>query len=300
MQTRDIGELLLLSVLWGAAYLFMRAAVPAFGPGPLIALRMAIAVAVLLPLLAWRGGVGQLSAHPLALVVLALPFTALPFWLLGFAAQHLTAGLLSVLNATAPLFAALLAHFVLHERLGLWRSAGLVIGFAGVALLTAGSVSFKSADGVLAVAAVLVTSALWSVGANFTRRRLGGMDNLALTVGSLAGAAVALTPLAWATWPTQVPPLRAWIEVLFLGVASSGLGFLLYYRLLRRIGTVRAMSVTFLNPVVALIAGALYLGEVITWQTLAGAAVVLLGTALSLGLWPARPVAMPVRPPAET
>jgi len=225
-----------------------------------------------------------------ALVVQAVLFTALPFLLLGFAAQHLTAGLLSVLNATAPLFAALLAHFVYHERLGRWRSAGLVIGFAGVVVLTAGSVSFRSADGLLAVGAVLVTSALWSVGANFTRRRLGGMDNLALTVGSLAVASLALTPLAAATWPVEPPPLRAWIEMAFLGVASSGLGFLLYYRLLRRIGTVRAMSVTFLNPVVALIAGALYLGEVITWQTVAGAAVVLLGTALSLGLWPGRRV----------
>jgi drug/metabolite transporter (DMT)-like permease len=161
VRTRDVVELLLLSVLWGAAYLFMRAAVPAFGPGPLIALRMAIAAAVLLPLLVWRGGVTQLAAHPVALLVLALPFTALPFLLLGFSAQHLTAGLLSVLNATAPLFAALLAHFVFHERLGRWRSAGLVIGFAGVALLTAGSGSFRSADGLLAVVAVLVTSALW-------------------------------------------------------------------------------------------------------------------------------------------
>src|SRR4029453_7509677 len=71
MQTRDVAELLLLSVLWGAAYLFMRAAVPAFGPGPLIALRMAIAALVLLPLLTWRGGIGQLSAHPVALLVLA-------------------------------------------------------------------------------------------------------------------------------------------------------------------------------------------------------------------------------------
>lgn len=290
METRDIGELLLLSVLWGAAYLFMRAAVPAFGPGPLIALRMAIAVAVLLPLLMWRNGVGQLRTHPVALVVQAVPFTALPFLLLGFAAQHLTAGLLSVLNATAPLFAALLSHFVFHERLGRWRSAGLLTGFAGVVMLTAGSVSLRSADGLLAVGAVLVTSALWSVGANFTRRRLGGMDNLALTVGSLAVASLVLTPLAAATWPAEPPPLRAWIETAFLGVASSGLGFLLYYRLLRRIGTVRAMSVTFLNPVVALIAGALYLGEVITWQTLAGAAVVLVGTALSLGLWSGRPV----------
>jgi drug/metabolite transporter (DMT)-like permease len=220
-----------------------------------------------------------------------VPFTALPFLLLGFAAQHLTAGLLAVLNATAPLFAALLAHFVFHDRLGLWRSAGLVIGFAGVALLTADSVSLRSTDGLLAVGAVLLTSALWSVAANHARRRLGGMDNLALTVGSLAIASVATAPLAALTWPTEPPPLRAWIEVVFLGVASSGLGFLLYYRLLRRIGAVRAMSVTFLNPVVALVAGALYLGEVITLRTLAGAAVVLVGTALSLGLRPS-----PVRP----
>ncbi len=286
MQRRDLGELLLLSILWGAAYLFMRAAVPAFGPAPMIALRMAIATAVLLPLLAWRGGLGQLRVHPVALLVQAVAFTALPFLMLGFAAQHLTAGLLAVLNATAPLFAALLAHFAFHERLGRWRSAGLVIGFGGVLLLTAGSVSFGSAGGVLAVGAVLLTSALWAVGANFTRHKLGGMDSLALTVGSMAVASLALAPLAATTWPTTPPPLRAWIEVAFLGVASSGLGFLLYYRLLRRIGPVHAMSVTFLNPVVALVAAALYLGEAISWQTVAGAAVVLVGTALSLGMWP--------------
>lgn len=289
MQRRDVGDLLLLSLLWGAAYLFMRAAVPAFGPAPMIALRLAIAVAVLLPLLAWRGGLGQLRAHPGPLLLQAVVFTALPFLMLGWAAQHLTAGLLSVLNATAPLFAALLAHVVFHERLGGWRIAGLALGFGGVALLTAGSVSFRSAQGLLAVGGVLLVSAMWAVGANYTRRRLGGMDSLALTVGSLALASLALAPLAAATWPATPPPLRAWLEMAFLGVASSGLGFLLYYRLLRRIGPVRAMSVTFLNPVVALIAGALYLGETVSLQTLAGAAVVLLGTALSLGLWPPRP-----------
>ena len=289
MQGRDVLGLIVLSVLWGSAYLFMRAAVPAFGPAALIALRMAIAVAVLLPLLAWRGGFAQLGRHPLALLVQAVPYTALPFLMLGFAAQHLTAGLLAVLNATAPLFAALLAHFVFDEPLGRWRSAGLVVGFAGVALLTGGSVSFRSAQGLLAVAAVLATSAIWALAANHTRRRLGGMDALALTVGSLGLASLALAPLAAANWPALPPGPRAWVEMAFLGVASSGLGFLLYYRLLRRIGPVRAMSVTFLNPVVAFVAGALYLGETVTWQTVGGAAVVLAGTALALGLWPSQP-----------
>lgn len=288
MTRRDLVELLLLSMLWGAAYLFMRAAVPAFGPAAMIALRMAIAAAMLLPLLAWRGGLAQLRAQPGPLLLQSVVFTALPFLMLGFAAQHLTAGLLAVLNATAPLFAALLSHFVFRERLGRWRSLGLVMGFAGVALLTAGAVSFRSTQGLQAVAAVLLVSAMWAVGANYTRRRLGGMDNLALTVGSMAIAGLALAPLAVATWPAEPPPLRAWIEVVFLGVASSGLGFLLYYRLLRRIGAVRAMSVTFLNPVVALVAAAAYLGETVSLQTMVAGAVVLLGTALALGLWPGR------------
>ena len=291
MRTRDLLDLMLLSLLWGSAYLFMRAAVPAFGPAALVALRLAMAALVLLPVLAWRGTLHGLWAQPRPLLLQALVFTALPFWMLGFAAQHLTAGMLAVLNATAPLFAALLAHFGKTERLGRWRTLGMVLGFAGVGVLTWGSASFKSADGLLAVAAVLACSLLWSLGANFTRKHLAGMDTMALTAASLA-------PLAWATYPTTPPSARAWAEVAFLGVASSAMGFLLYYRLLRRIGTIGATSVTFLNPVVAGLAGVLYLGESISVQMLLGAVVVLAGTALGLGLWPRRSAApsMPALP----
>jgi drug/metabolite transporter (DMT)-like permease len=156
-----------------------------------------------------------------------------------------------------------------------------------------GSVSFKSSDGLVAVLAVLGTSIVWSVGANYTRQHLAGADSLVITVGSLLAASVVLAPIAWATWPSENPNLRAWAEVAFLGVASSGLGFLMYFRLLRRIGAVRAMSVTFLNPVVALISGSLYLGEEVTLQMIAGGAVVLLGTALSLGLLGPKPLPLP-------
>ena len=289
MRLRDLLELLLLSLLWGSAYLFMRAAVPAFGPAPMIAVRMAIAALVLLPLLAWRGGLQGMWSHPRPLLVQATAFTALPFLLMAYAAQHLTAGMLAVLNATAPLFAALLAHVTRAERLGRWRMLGLLIGFAGVGVLTWGNASFKSAGGLLAVAAMLLCSLIWALGANYTSKHLAGMDTMALTAGGLALAAAALAPLAWATFPATPPSSQAWAEVAFLGVASSAMGFLLYYRLLRRIGTVGAISVTFLNPVVAGLSGALYLGEVITLQMLLGAAVVLAGTALGLGLWP-RPV----------
>jgi len=284
MRARDVVELLLLSVLWGAAYLFMRAAVPAFGPAPLVAMRLGLAALMLLPVLLWRGGLPALLAHPKQLLALGVPYTALPFMLLGFASLHITAGLIAVLNATAPLFAALIAHFLLKERLGSWRAWGLAIGFAGVVVLMWGSGSFRSGSGVLAVLAVLGTSLLWGLGAHYTRKHLASADAMVITVGSLLAASLFLAPFAWASWPVESPGARAWAELAFLGVASSGLGFLLYFRLLRRIGPVRAMSVTFLNPVVAMASGALYLGEAVTLQMLAGGAVVLLGTALSLGL----------------
>lgn len=284
MRARDVIELLVLSVLWGAAYLFMRAAVPAFGPAPLVATRLGLAAVLLLPVLVLRGGLPALLAHPRQLLVLGVPYTAMPFMLLGFASLHITAGLIAVLNATAPLFAALIARYLLKERLGTWRAWGLFIGFAGVVVLMWGSGSFNSNSGILAVIAVLGTSLFWGLGANYARKHLGSTDAIVITVGSLMAASLFLAPFAWASWPIESPGPRAWAELAFLGVASSGLGFLLYFRLLRRIGPVRAMSVTFLNPVVAMASGALYLGEAVTPQMLAGGAVVLLGTALSLGL----------------
>lgn len=295
MRPQDVIELLLLSLLWGAAYLFVRAAVPAFGPAPLVVLRLGMAALLLLPLMLWRGGLAGLLAHPRQLLILGIPFTALPFMGLAWSSLHLTAGLVAVLNATAPLFAALVAHFVFKERLGAWRALGLVVGFAGVGVLMWGSVSFKSSNGMLALLATLGTSLIWGLGANYTRKHLSGADPMVITVGSLLAASVFLSPWAWAEWPSQNPSARAWAEAAFLGIASSALGFLIYFRLLRRIGPVRAMSVTFLNPVVALVSGALYLGEVVTLQMLVGGAIVLLGTALSLGLIgpkPARPAAL--------
>jgi drug/metabolite transporter (DMT)-like permease len=290
MRPRDVIELLVLSVLWGGAYLFTRSAVPAFGPAPLVSLRLGIAAAILLPIVVWRGSLPQLLANPRALFMVGVPFTALPFMLMTWGALHITAGLSAVLNATAPMFAALVAHFVLKERLGAWRAAGLVLGFFGVlVLMGAGPVSLKSGQGPLAVLAVLGTAMIWSVGANYTRRKMVGIDALVTTAGSLAAASLFLAPLAWASWPAVPPGPRAWAEMAFLGIASSGLGMLMYFRLLRRIGPVRAMSVTFLSPLVAMVSGALYLGEALTLQMVAGCAVVLLGTALSLGLLPRPP-----------
>jgi drug/metabolite transporter (DMT)-like permease len=284
MRARHVVQLVVLSLLWGSAYLFMRASVPAFGAAPMVFLRMALAsLLVLLPLTLWRTGLAPVLRHWRQMLVFGIGFTALPFLGLGFAALQLPAGILAVLQSAAPMFAAIVGHFWVRERIGPARAVGLLVGMGGVTLLVWDRIGVREPAG-LAILATLAVTVLWGVSSHYTRVRLAGIDPLALATGSLGVAALALAPLAWLTWPAQSPPPRAWAEVAFLGIASSGLGFLLYFGLLRSIGAVRATSVTFLNPIVAMVSAALYLGEPVTPRMAVACAVILLGTALALGL----------------
>lgn len=288
MRPVHLLQLLLLSFLWGAAYLFMRASAPTFGAIPMVFLRMALAsLLVLLPLTIARTGLAPLRTHWRQLAIFGLAFTAVPFLGLGFAALSISAGLLAILQSAAPMFAAIVGHFWLRERVTRWRVVGLVVGTVGVMLLVGDRISVRDQAGIAILVALGVT-ALWGVSSNYARVKLHALDPLVLATGSLGIAALALAPLAWWTWPAQMPGPRAWGEVIFLGVASSGFGFLLYFSLLRKIGAVRATSVTFLNPIVAMSSAAVYLGEPITLRMLGGCAVILVGTALTLGVLPLR------------
>jgi drug/metabolite transporter (DMT)-like permease len=284
LRPRHVALLLLLSLLWGSAYLFMRASVPAFGPAPMIFLRMAMgSLLVLLPLTIARSGLRPMLSQWRQMLVYGIAFTAIPFIGLGHAAMSISAGLLAILQAAAPMFAAIVAHVWLKERITPTRALGLLIGLAGVALLVWGKVDLREDAGV-AILVTLAVTVLWGVSSNYARARLSHVDPLALATGSLTVAAIVLAPLAWASWPAQPPGPKAWAEVAFLGLASSGLGFLIFFGLIRQVGAVGAVSVTFLNPVVAMVSAALYLGEPITTQMVAGCAVILAGTALTLGL----------------
>ena len=301
LKPRHILELLVLSLIWGAAYLFTRAAVPEFGPVPLIALRMSIACLVLLPILAYRGGLGSLRQFAGQFALQGTVFTSLSFLLIAWSALSISAGLTAVLSATAPMFGAVIAWLVFKEKIAGWKLFGLFLGLLGVSILVWGKVSFKTgASSVklsLAVGAGLLSSVIWGAAANYTRAKSQNIDPVATTTGTMLAASVFLIPLAaldaygpqWIagqamTVNIATPTTKAWIEALFLGVICSGLGMLMYFRLLKEIGTVPTMSVTFMSPVVAILLGAWYLNEAITLQVIIGCAVVLVGTALSVGL----------------
>jgi drug/metabolite transporter (DMT)-like permease len=297
VKARHVGELLLLSLVWGCAYLFTRSAVPEFGPAPLIALRMGIAVLVLLPILAARGLLPMLGLHAKTLAIQGTVFTGLSFVLIAWAALTISAGLSSILSATAPMFGAIVAWVFLKEKIHGWRLAGLILGLVGVTILVWGKVSLRTDDTslrvTLAIAAGLASSVLWGMAANFSRVQLSKIDPVVSTAGTMLAAALFMLPFAWWEWhavgglaKVPWPSSRAWAEALFLGVICSGLGMLMYFRLLKEIGTVPTMSVTFMSPVVALLLGAWYLHEPITVQIVAGCIVVLLGTGLSAGIFP--------------
>jgi drug/metabolite transporter (DMT)-like permease len=282
--TRNVIDLVVLAALWGASFLCMRVAAPELGPIPLMALRVGIAAVVLVPLLVLRRGVPELRGRLGPVAVVGAINSALPFVLLAYATLSVTAGLASILNATSPLWGGLVAHLWLKERLTPSRAAGLAVGFAGVAFLVWGRASFRPGGAGLAVVAALAATLSYGIAASYTRRHLAGVNPLAASAGSMLAATLLLAPLAAARWPAHAVSPQAWIAVLVLGVVCTAAAYVLYFRLIANVGPARAIAVTFLIPAFAIVWGWLFLGELLTARTLAGAAIVLAGTGLATGI----------------
>jgi drug/metabolite transporter (DMT)-like permease len=284
MKRRDLADLVLLAALWGASFLFTRMAVPAFGAFALAELRVAIAALMLLPMLAVRGDFSELRARPARFALLGAVNTAIPFALFAWAVLSITAGLASILNATAPLFAALVAWIWLRERLTLLQWLGLGVGFAGVLWLTGARAGFDGESSRWAVLAALAATFSYGLSGSVAKRYFTGVRPLAVAAGSQTAAALLLLPFAMATWPAVSPPTRAWGAAIALGVLCTGVAYILYFRLIARVGPATAMTVTFMIPAFAMLWGGLFLGEEVTLTMLAGCAVILGGTALATGL----------------
>ncbi|OUM03376.1 DMT family transporter [Variovorax sp. JS1663] len=281
-------DLVLLGALWGASFLFMRIGAAEFGALPTAAVRVGIAMLFLLPLLLMRGQWSSLRQYWKPALGIGVLNSGLPFALFCFALLSINSGLAAVLNATVPMFGALVAWGFFGERPDRSRSLGLVIGFAGVAMLAGRSAGFHSgADETAArwaMAACLAACICYAFSASLTRKYLTGVPPLATAAGSQIGATLALAlPALW-LWPAQMPSLKAWLALVALGVACTGVAYILFFRLIERAGPARALTVTFLVPVFALFYGAIFLGEDITQWMLVCAVVIVCGVALSTGI----------------
>jgi drug/metabolite transporter (DMT)-like permease len=288
MRASDLITLLALAALWGASFLFMRLGAGEFGAFALTALRVAGGALFLMPLVALRGQGGALRTHWRPIVVVGAINSAVPYLMFSIAALAINAGLSAILNATAPLWSVLVGWLWLKDRLTRSRLLGVFIGFVGVVMLAWDKASFKPGDhgvsAAMAIAACLLATLCYGIAANYTKRRLTGAPPLAVAAGSQAAAALMLAlPAAWA-WPRTLPSAAAWASLGALAILCTGVGLVLYFRLIAALGASRAITVTFLIPLFGLLWGALFLGEAVTLAMVAGCVVILLGTALVTGV----------------
>lgn len=278
-------EFLIVAALWGGSYLFMRVAGPAFGALPMVGLRLSLGGAFLLALCGLKGKFGEIRRHWKKTVLLGASNSAIPFSLLAYTTIHTNAGFGAILNSTAPFFTALVGWVWLRERLRFSQGLGLFLGALGVCFLVGGKLSFQSSNLPAAIGAALAGTLLYGISIVYTKKYLAEVSPLVITTISQVTGALVLLPFVIGQWPSVGPGPAAWISVGLLGVFSTAVAFVLFYRLIARLGTTRTVVVTFLIPVFGMTWGGLFLGEGVTTSMVLSAVLILFGTALSQGMW---------------
>jgi drug/metabolite transporter (DMT)-like permease len=293
---RHLVILLALSAIWGASFMFIKIGVREFEPASLIFVRIALAALTLLPIVALRVPLRAASAQLLAvagpLAVMGLLNSAVPFWLISWAEIRIDSGVAAILQASAPLFTALLAwRLSRSERVTGGRLAGVLVGFVGVAVLV-GGVPGGSGSELLACLAVVASALCYAAAALYASARLADVPPLLTATGTMLAAMLLTAPAGIAQLPRELPGWEALASVAALGIGGTGIAYILYFGLIAGAGASRAILVTYLVPALALLYGVGLLGEPLTVVAVGGLALVLAGVALGTGS-----VALPRRRP---
>jgi drug/metabolite transporter (DMT)-like permease len=290
MSTSLLLRLVVLAMIWGGSFLFMRLAVPEFGAGITAAGRLALSALALAAFAAVQGARIEWRRHWKAYLWIGALSASIPFLLFAFTAKHLPAGYSAVLNATVPLFAVLLGWYLHKQRPSVSKFVGVVVGMLGVATIARFGTVTLTALTFLSFAAGLGAAALYAVGAAELRRLFANVDPVVAATGSQLGAALWLAPIFVVEPPTHMPPLTPLLALAALGLICTAVAFVMYFRILREAGPERGTTVTFMVPVFAQIWGALFLGEHITWAIVIGLGLVLFAVALVFERvrWPRR------------
>jgi drug/metabolite transporter (DMT)-like permease len=282
-----------LAAVWGASFLFLRLAVPDFGPVLSAELRVGIAwiaLTLLSAIATLRRFVpflsGEASARPgvrvawWKMALVGLTNSALPFALYGFAALSLPAGYLAILNALVPLWGGLIAAAFLGQplRWTLFAAVGLAaLGISQMVRLGPVPVDMQTLLAALACAAATLC---YAVAGQLTRLWLSGVTAVRSARTTLGYASLCILPFVGSDLQAASPTPVGWGAVLALGLVSSALAYLLFFWLLKRLGPVRASSVTFLIPAFGVVWGTLFLGEPLGAPVLIGLGLVVLASVL--------------------
>lgn len=276
------------SVIWGVPYLFIKVAVDdGISPEFLAWARVILAAAILLPLAWHAGSLPALRGRWRWLALFALSEFVIPFPLLGFGEQRIDSSLTAILIAATPIIVAVLAlRFEPSERVTGVRAVGLAVGFAGVIALVGIDVAGSSQEMVGALA-ILGVATGYAIGPMIIKRKLADLDPKASMGASLGLGSLALLPLAAASAPASTPSTDAIIAIAVLGVVCTALAFVIWGALIAEAGPSRALVVTYLNPLVAVAAGTIFLDEEPGPGALIGLILILTGSWLATRSSPA-------------
>ena len=281
----DLGSLLYLGAVWGAAFLFFRIAAPQVGAVWAAEIRLAIGAAVLLAVAGPRT-VAAMRGRVVAFFLLGALFAAIPFTFISYATVTLPAGFTSLLAAATPLFTAVIAAAFMGQRITPRVSAGLAVGVLAVVVLVGWSPLEPGITTLLAVAAGLGAPASYAIAGNFVRARLWDVPPLELATGMLTTGALVVLPVALLTGMPGTPQLDGLIALIAVGTVSTALAWPLFFRVLRRTTPVAASTVTFIVPAFGVAWSAILLAEPVGAGLIAGFGLILLSLMLVLGMLP--------------
>jgi drug/metabolite transporter (DMT)-like permease len=285
MNGRDWRILLALALIWGGAFFFIGIAVRHVPPFTYVWLRLTIAAAGMWTYLRLTRQKAGLPPRVWAsILLLAILNNALPFVLIGWGEMYIASGLAAILNATTPIWGVLVAHFLTHdERMNPRKVACVLLGFGGVVVMMGPSLLSSLGTGAVAQLACVMASLVYALAAVWARRfKKMGLTPIGVTTGQLTAGALVMLPMSLIfdrPWAHSAPPLGAWAAIAALALLCTAFAYVLYFRLIETSGATNAMLVTLLVPPVAILLGAMFLGETLAPQDFAGLGLIALGLA---------------------
>lgn len=289
MSGRDWGILLLLSIIWGGSFFLIEIGLQTAQPMTVVLIRVGFAAAALWLYLGFRRlKLGRQLGLPRealpAFLILALLNNVLPFILFAYGQTQIASGLASILNATTPIWCVLVAHYFTHdERMTPAKIAGLLLGFAGVAIMIGAEFLDEIGTAAAAQIACLVATLCHASASVFARRfdRMGVPPAMVAT-GQVTAASLVLLPIVLIfepPWAAGSISLQSWAALSLLAIICTALAYMLYFKLLASAGATNSLLVTFLVPITAILLGILVLGETLAPRHVAGMALIAAGLA---------------------
>jgi len=283
LKAQDFAKLLILGAIWGASFMLIKWSAPEIGIFALVEIRALGATLLLIPFVFIKRQQRDLFQYWPQLLIVGLLNTAIPFCLFNYSLLHIEAGLAAILNGTVPMFGVVVAYFYVKETIGWWGLVGVLLGFAGVVLISYEQTTGAEA-GLVPVLAILLATLCYGIAASYLKIKLSHVKPFAIAGGSQFFASLVLLPLALLNLPEAMPSSRAISSALVLAFVCTGLAYVLYFDLIAKIGASRAITVGYLVPLFGVLWGYIILNESLSTTELAGGGLVLLGVMLATNI----------------